>query len=928
MADGPETTAPATRTVTPKATRGRVAGILGCAAAVVVCEALVFRYLFQYGVSNIWYADGASQHFPALLYFHEWVTALLSGHGGAFGMWSWRLGFGADTMTTLSYYLADPFAWISLLFPAHLLEYVYQGLFFLRVLCAGLAAFLYLRTMKATRFAAVAGSLVYVFATFLMQVGLKHPYFVDAMVWFPLILLGTEMVLVRRRWYLLAGALAIAAASNFYFFYQIGLVAIIYAVARWFEITPRGKRLRSLVSDGLRVAGWYALGTLLAAIVLAPVALAVLASSRGAATDVARILFPLKTYGAEIVALVSPIAGNNEALLMGGFAIFGVMAAAVVFMRRGNFALKVMLAAFVVFAAAPVFADLLNAGSSASYRFYFMAGLFLAAAVASVLSDPKPLSRRELTSLAIGLFAFSAVYLYAARHAPYPLWLVSAPVVIGVLSLGLLFAEQRLCSGAGAQHGERSWWNPWLRVGIVVLIAVGIAAGAEVSYSKRYDPILSTYVLSGTAFAMYHDDPGSLVGTLPVEDGQRIDKQQGVLLSDLEVSQNNDPLAQDYAGLDFYFSLMNNGVHEYLKGLADRSQRFAYDFEGLDDRAALDTLAGVRYYVAPSGGEAYVPYGFTRSSTLGTATVYENSHALPVGYVYHSVVASATYGAMSPLDKQQALLQGVVLADGQAPRLLRIAPAPEAVEVTYTLTPGSGMTWDQTARRISVSKQGTGADLQFAPVPDAELYVEMTGVRFPGDDRLLVAVEAGGPRKVHRFLPASSAYNWGDDRLVVNLGYLASGTSHARISFLDRRVVRYSSLKVFAMPMARYADHVNALAAEGMRGVTVGADALSGTVTSHGDGVLFLSVPYDAGWSAAVDGIAAPIMKANVGFSGIAVGDGTHRVEMRYATPGLRVGILVSVLALLLTIALAILTERRLAAHRRARQTTAGAEGD
>src|SRR5664280_319181 len=131
--------------------RGRLIGLAACSALLLVCGALVFRYLFQYGVSNIGRIDGSSQNFPAFVYVHDWFTAVLSGHGGDFGMWSWRLGLGSDTLGSLSYYVADPFALIALLFPAHLLEYVYEALLFLRILCAGLAGSLYLRNIRATR---------------------------------------------------------------------------------------------------------------------------------------------------------------------------------------------------------------------------------------------------------------------------------------------------------------------------------------------------------------------------------------------------------------------------------------------------------------------------------------------------------------------------------------------------------------------------------------------------------------------------------------------------------------------------------------------------------------------------------------------------------------------------------------------------------
>jgi hypothetical protein len=48
------------------------------------------------------------------------------------------------------------------------------------------------------------------------------------------------------------------------------------------------------------------------------------------------------------------------------------------------------------------------------------------------------------------------------------------------------------------------------------------------------------------------------------------------------------------------------------------------------------------------------------------------------------------------------------------------------------------------------------------------------------------------------------------------------------------------------------------------------------------------------GWSATVDGMATPIERADTVFRAVAIAPGDHRVEMRYRTPGLRTGAVIS----------------------------------
>jgi uncharacterized membrane protein YfhO len=897
-----------------------LAGLLGCAAALILCEALVFRYLFQYGVSNIWLVDGASQHFPALVYFREWVTAILSGHGAGYGFWSWRLGLGADTLTSLSYYLADPFALISLAFPPRMIEYVYEGIFFLKILCGGLAGYFYLRTMKSTRLAAIAGVLVYAFTTFTLDLTLEHPFFLNAMILLPLVLVGTEWVLTRKRWYLLAGALFVGAATNFFIFWWVVIVGVLYAVARWFELTDPGERLRRVLRDGLGVARWYVLAAVLAAGMLVPLGIAVIGSSRSASEYTTTLFSAGRSYLALSVALIS--IRTAPAYFYAGFSVIGLLAALIVFLRPGRTALKTMLSAFGVFLVFPVFGTLFNGLSFPSYRFYFMGGLFLAAAVAALLSDKAPLTGRETLVSGGALAAFAAWEIYATMVLRDPLPVTLIPLALGGLAWALLAAQGALARrrmSASAEAGGRSDpMGPVTRAGIVALIIAGIAAAGVMSYDSHYSITLKSYMRLGSALEAYLRDPGERLPSLPTSGLQRFDKQQGVLGNDVGVSYNNDPLVQRYAGLDFYYSIMSLGLHTYTKGLDIRTQRLAWDFEGFDDRAALDALNGVRYYVAPPVGERFAPYGFSRVGALGRDVVYENRQPLPIGYVYHAAVRPSVYAAMPPLEKQQSLLQAVVVADDVAPGVPRAVPAAETIDVPHTLISGRGISWDSSARRIRVSVRDAAARLTFAPVPGAELYVQMTGIKFRSPGRFLPSVGTVGAGKSHRFLsPQMEGYAWGDDTLLVNLGYFANGVGSARLSITDTDVVTYDSLKVIAVPMAKFDGRVRALAAEGMRDVKVGTDTLSGTVTARSDGILFLSIPYSSGWRATVDGVPTPIVTANVGFSAIAVTSGTHSVRLDYATPGLRTGVLISLLTLFLTGVLVVLTERRIRSRRR-----------
>lgn len=66
------------------------------------------------------------------------------------------------------------------------------------------------------------------------------------------------------------------------------------------------------------------------------------------------------------------------------------------------------------------------------------------------------------------------------------------------------------------------------------------------------------------------------------------------------------------------------------------------------------------------------------------------------------------------------------------------------------------------------------------------------------------------------------------------------------------------------------------------------------------DGILLMSVPYEGGWEAYVDGERTNILKADYGFSAIKLNKGDHNIELKFNLPWLKGGIIISLLSLLI----------------------------
>lgn len=89
------------------------------------------------------------------------------------------------------------------------------------------------------------------------------------------------------------------------------------------------------------------------------------------------------------------------------------------------------------------------------------------------------------------------------------------------------------------------------------------------------------------------------------------------------------------------------------------------------------------------------------------------------------------------------------------------------------------------------------------------------------------------------------------------------------------------------------------------------------TITTSRDVPVFFSIPYEDGWHAYVNGEKVDIERVNVGFMAIRVNAGTNiKIEFVYQTPGLLLGVLISVACILL-IVLYMLCMRTVEKYRR-----------
>ena len=675
-----------------------------------VLFAVTFLWFIYYGRSFIWGQDGFCQHYTALVYYGQYlrkiVRSLLVDHRLEIPLWDMDIGYGSDILDTLHYYvIGDPLNLLSVFMPSSGMEYLYEGLILFRIYLAGLSFSWF--SLSCHRWqprsrqwggkpvtlpetgdrnysiegAVLVGSVCYCFCSYVLNTAVRHPYFINPMIYLPLLLLGVDKIYQGRKPVLSIVSVALAGLSNFYFFYLLGILVVLYAAVRYLEIfcgkgtsfsrdesmdfsmeksieNPlHGKgafriHWRELFSWVGRFTGYSLVGIAMAAVVLIPVVMSMYGTDRiGVDFDI-----PLRYADSYYKELFLQFTGGGKASHYSylGYSALGFLALVTLYLKRGeNTLLKILFPVMTIFLFVPYIGHIFNGFSYRTNRWIFSYSLLVACIVTRAVPIFFTLNLKEKIKLAVITLLYGMFCLYLSPES-------------GVMAEVLLLA---VCCGVICVIGKFS--GRWQQGTLLSLFGICTFFQAFYLYTPAGADYQEEFVEQGQCFRkLIKQAPETVVCNLMGEDSAcRFDRTRKVSSSGRGLPQNNnEAMVINRHGTGYYFSLDNPGVSEFLKEMQLNTTSY-HHYSDLDSRNILETLSSVKYVVAKEGQAEEVPCQYQGNQVYrkGSFKVYEAEEALPIGYTYQSYIPRALDDTLSVVEKQQALLQGCVLADSSFP---------------------------------------------------------------------------------------------------------------------------------------------------------------------------------------------------------------------------------------------------------------------
>lgn len=835
----------------------------------------------------IWTPDGIDQHYPALMYYGKLLRGILSGRG--FPMMDFKLGLGFDTIATLQYYvLGDPLTLISVFMTPHNSVFIYCFLVLIRLYLAGISFILLMKYFEKDGVSILLGAMIYAFSGYSLYAGPRHPFFMNPMIYLPLIIIGVEQVFRNKKPYVLIAMVFISTISNFYFFYDLTIITVIYVIFRYFTVYRKNYKnaFLGLLLTGLKTGGYYLLGTALASFLFIPVIYAFTQNGRLTTS-------PLMAYG-YLYYSGKYYLSLFQSLYTGGsnpgnwtIATFSsvVIVSFAIFIGNKKYKqlqwiyLLTFLGLFI-----PAFGYFMNGFSYTANRWSFMLSLLVAVTFTFTYDELFNLRKKERKILLIetvlcGILAFVFPSKLVVKVSFFALLIVL--LCIFILQTNYMRDKKRLSN-----------------IIIYALVFLSLGFNGYGLYSRQFHDYTDQFLSKEEVIKQSSKGILALIPQIKDKSFYRVETYGDKAL--------NESMTVGYHDVSGYFSLIDGNITSYMMGLEVLNQKTAIRFDNLDNRTDLDELAGVKYFVTTD--KSMAPFGYhlikELNSTSTKGYLFENSYALPLGYTYEKYMLKSDYDKLSAVDKQNAMLYSVILNQNMENTKKSVVNESYSVEnLNVRILPSQNVSLNN--NKIDVKEAGATITLEFDTKPNAETYVRIgnlnTNNKLIDTINFYVKGRQGIDKNVNVRSPYKNSY-FGKENYLVNLGYSENGENQAVITFPEACTLNYGSIEVYSVDMSNYANQVQALIKSSLSNIKRFNNYIQGDITLDKKEIMVLSIPYGKGWSAYVDGEKSEILKANVMYMAIPLEAGNHHILMKYQTPYLKLGCFVSFLALLILI--------------------------
>ncbi|MDO4485173.1 MAG: YfhO family protein [Bacillota bacterium] len=925
---------------------------VGVYLSFLVCD----RTLLRNGDGNI---DGIAQAYPVYVYLKHFVEDFFSGNG--ISGWSWEIGLGASNIDYFKSKLLNPLTCLIIAFPEEHIDIGYNIANILRQYLSGIAFMFFAKGVNLKQSQRIIGAICYTFSGWIIMATTAQGSFTNATIILPLLILGAEKIIRKESPVLFVVAIVLFFITGVLWAYIAGITVLLYYVVRLVIINRFNEKQKGsfFIKEFVAFIGYGIIGILISSCLV----ISILSTMTGAVTntesDGSSYLYTLKDY-------LTVTAGFFEfKSIHTPYSIIFIPVICIILLPllaknlKGKSAAAILSISLFFAGLLPVTGSIFNGFGYSVGRWYFVLAFFMVWASMECMESENLKNRKNFKIITVWLLALAlwniVICYFVLKIINENAMLATViGVVFGLIIVALLYIRE-----------HKIYEHMFLKMSIhriinvcIVMILIGsIIGAANMTFYPGVSDLLYKHEKTGSIFNKFSGSTQQVAVKLEDDDKSffRTDQVDGY--NDQRVARMivNENIYWGYRSIYSYFSTISSKWLEFNKtmgnncGYFDRTISFSND-----NRASLDFLMGVKYFLGDSetkrpGASEYAPYGFKYDKTIDGVDVLKNEYNIGLGTVYNKYITESELLEYDTLEREQILMQAAVVSDKETEKLSNVvhentnALETDIKKVNCSITEGENIKIDG-PDRMTVYKGGGSFKISVPDIKESQVFVtfknlkrdkcdyetklELSGksfdtiddnpltkyinkVSYEDDEKFKIFVTKGN---IEKAAINNKGKNQGFNDVVdfnINLGYYDSLEGDIDVFIDNFGNYSFEEIAVYAMPMDIYNRNAKLLENKKYNITEFDNDYVDGYVNSDKDGILYLSISDADGWHVYIDGKEAEkISNVNIGFTGVEISAGEHRIELKYSYPGIIIGVIATIAGIVALFAVVICRRR------------------
>ncbi len=848
--------------------------LVGAASFVVPALILYIIFAFNgvhpFGDKQILVTDLWHQYYPFLCEMQEKLKQ------GESLLYSHTIGMGINYLALMAYYCASPLNFLTVLVPKESLRDLLAVVVALKVGFSGLFFSIYLKKVfKRCDISVVAFSSLYALCGYVLGY-YWNIMWLDSVALLPLVMLGVHMLLKENKFILYTVSLSLALIFNFYIGYMICIFTAIYFISQCIIMPIKGKEL--LKKLGM-IAAFSAVAIAITAFITLPTYYA-LGNSYSAGKG-----FPDPEFKKPIIEIIGRMASFNEPVPKDGLPnIYSSIAAVAllgIFLAAKKIKLKEKITTLCVMAFLIVSMSLntlnfiwhgFHTTNMVPFRYAFIFSFVLITAAyrgfdvfrSEIEEKTYRVKRKDMTANA-GYIAAALLTVFVSLCAiGKAFW----ATVVGSVALGLVYAAILMTFGKNKSHVKRMNFTRTLSVIIMAELVANVVIAVPTVRVTTY----STYYYRGKEIE------DVLEKTKANESCGRVESAQEYIL--------NDPALYGYKGVSTFTSTANYPVTKLMEKMAICAPTAANRYYYETTSPLTNAFLGVERIIFKNMGN--LNHYLEEEASSDNVVIYKNNQALPLGFMTKGDLLDFDMDESNPFEIQNDIFRRATGLEGDL-----YTP----VELT---TIGSS----------NVTILGSENGLYTYKLRDEENDDRSFSINYiaPSRNSLYAYIDSPATDKVSIF---NISYKAAKRKYIFPAGSYKEGekiTFKFTINKEELKKKKRCTFYVYELNEALFEDGMELLRDEPLEITKKEATLVEGSIKADNDGLFYMSLPYEKGWTLYVDDVKTEMTPLKDAMIAAPMSKGEHSIRLEYSPEGFKTGVAVTIAGIICLAAAIIFT--------------------